>query len=91
MKATEKQKQICDVIKSQIEFWKTSNDIGSPTHYCDNEQAIEQLELPEDDTEYLINLIDNLLDFIKEQSKIIEAFKVEAGVWYDTEEEGSPR
>lgn len=67
MKATEKQKRICDVIKSQIEFWKTSNDIGSPTHYCDNEQAIEQLELSADDTEDLTNFMNNLLNFIKEQ------------------------
>lgn len=65
MKATERQKQICDVIKSQVEFWKTSNDIGSPTHYCDNAQAVEQLELSADDTEDLTNFMDNLLNFIK--------------------------
>lgn len=67
MKATERQKQICDAIKSQVEFWKTSNDIDSPTHYCDNEQAIEQLELSADDTEDLTNFMNNLLNFIKEQ------------------------
>lgn len=65
MKATESQKQICDAIKSQVEFWKTSNDIDSPTHYCDNAQAVEQLELPAEDTEDLTNFMDNLLNFVR--------------------------
>lgn len=65
MKATEKQKQICDAIKSQVEFWKTSNDIDSPTHYCDNAQAVEELNLSAEDTEDLTNFMDNLLNFIR--------------------------
>lgn len=65
MKATEKQKQICDAIKSQVEFWKTSNDIDSPTHYCDNAQAVEELNLGAEDTEDLTNFMDNLLNFLR--------------------------
>lgn len=65
MKATEKQKQICDAIKNQIEFWKTSNDIDSSTHYCDNLQAVEELNLGTEDTEDLTNFMDNLLNFIR--------------------------
>ena len=30
MKATDKQKQICDLVIQQANFWKSSNDINSP-------------------------------------------------------------
>ena len=67
LEATDKQKQICDLVIQQASLWKTSNDIDSSTHYCDNAQAVEQLELPAEDTEDLINFMNNLLNFIKEQ------------------------
>lgn len=68
-KATDKQKQICDLVIQQASFWKSSNDIDSPTHYCDNSESVISLELSEeeDDEEDLTNFLDNLLNFIKEK------------------------
>lgn len=67
MKATDKQKQICDLIIQQASFWKSSNDIDSPTHYCDNSESVRSLELSEEDEEDLTNFLDNLLNFVKEK------------------------
>jgi hypothetical protein len=47
MKANDKQKAICDLIISQANFWKSTNDITSPTHYCDIEESINILILDE--------------------------------------------
>ena len=38
MKANKIQQYICDVIASQANFWKNSNDITSPTHISDIEE-----------------------------------------------------
>lgn len=66
MKTTDKQKEICDLIIQQVEFWKSSNDIDSPTHRVDNYESVKVLdELKEDDEEDLINFLDNLLSFIR--------------------------
>ena len=35
MKANEIQRRLCDVICSQQDFWRSSNDITSPTHLTD--------------------------------------------------------
>lgn len=68
MKTTPKQKEICDLIISQVSFWKSSNDINSPTHYCDNSESVRSLEgLSEEDEEDLTNFLDNLLNFVKEK------------------------
>ena len=45
MKPTEKHTRICEVIKSQVDFWANNNDVCSPTIYCDNEQNIDNLVL----------------------------------------------
>lgn len=68
MKATDKQKQICDLVIQQASFWKSSNDIDSPTHYCDNSESVRSLELSEEDEEDLTNFLDNLLNFVKERN-----------------------
>lgn len=68
MKATNKQKEICDLIINQVSFWKSSNDINSPTHYCDNSESVRSIEgLSEEDEEDLTNFLDNLLNFVKEK------------------------
>jgi hypothetical protein len=68
MKATYKQKEICDLIINQVSFWKSSNDINSPTHYCDNSESVRSIEgLSEEDEEDLTNFLDNLLNFVKEK------------------------
>jgi hypothetical protein len=67
MIANENQKEICDKILQQVEFWKSSNDINSPSHYCENNTVVETIEcLSDEDKEDLINFLDNLFDFIKE-------------------------
>lgn len=68
MKATYKQKEICDLIINQVSFWKSSNDINSPTHYCDNSESVRSIEgLSEEDEEDLTNFLDNLLNFVKKK------------------------
>lgn len=67
MKATDKQKQICDLVIQQVSFWKSSNDIDSLTHYSDNYKSVRSLELSEEDEEDLTNFLDNLLNFVKEE------------------------
>lgn len=67
MKATDKQKQICDLVIQQASFWKSSNDIDSPIYYCDNFESVRSLELSEEDEEDLTNFLDNLLNFVKEK------------------------
>lgn len=67
MKANDKQKQICDLIINQVSFWKTSNDINSPTHYSDNSESVRNMEgLSEEQEEDLTNFLDNLLNYIKQ-------------------------
>ena len=44
MKANKTQQYLCDVISSQQNFWKYSNDITSPTHLTDiDEECFAQL------------------------------------------------
>ena len=38
MKANKIQQYICDVVHSQADYWKHSNDITSYTHLCDIEE-----------------------------------------------------
>ena len=66
MKATYKQKEICDLIINQVSFWKSSNDINSPTHYCDNSESVRSIEGLSDE-EDLTNFLDNLLNFVKKK------------------------
>ena len=48
MKPNEQQKMICGLIKSQASFWMNTNDIDSPTHLCDIDEEVANLELEED-------------------------------------------
>lgn len=68
MKANEKQREICSLIREQAFFWENCNDIGSSTLYCDNEESVGNLDIKisDDDKEDLTNFLDNLLNFIKE-------------------------
>lgn len=43
MKANKNQVKIIDTIISQLEYWKDSNDIESPTHISDLEAVIESM------------------------------------------------
>ena len=48
MKPNKQQKAICELIKSQVSYWMSSNDIDSPTHLCDIDEEVATLELEED-------------------------------------------
>jgi len=48
MKPNEQQKKICGLIKSQASFWMNTNDIDSPTHLCDIDEEVANLELEEE-------------------------------------------
>ena len=43
MKPSEKQKKICELIKSTASYWMNSNDIDSPTHVNDFEEEVYSL------------------------------------------------
>lgn len=68
MKANKTQQYICDVIRSQQDFWKHSNDITSPTHLVDiEEECFAQLcnLISDDDREKLVEKLQDLYWFIR--------------------------
>lgn len=72
MKANDVQKKICEVIKSQVSYWESSNDINSPTHLSDiKEECGAQLDglIEDDDIELLINKLETLYWFVRWYNK----------------------
>ena len=67
MKASEKQIEFCTTLKGILQFWITSNDIDSPSHFTIIEEVINnELEpLPEKDKELLIGAFGNLLTYVR--------------------------
>lgn len=69
MKATPRQKTIIQEVENQITFWRNTNDLDSPTHYCDIEEEARKLEddasLTEEQRIRFENIMGDLLDFIK--------------------------
>lgn len=43
MRPNRTQRDICDFIIEQVDFWKNSNDINSPTHFSDLESRLDDL------------------------------------------------
>lgn len=43
MKTNRLQQHICDFIIEQVEWWRDSNDINSPTHFSDLESRLDDL------------------------------------------------
>lgn len=86
MKANKIQQYLCDVINSQQDFWKHSNDITSPTHLTDiDEECFAQLCNLVDDENQLYNLIDDedreeFQDKLKELYWFIRKFDSEKDV-----------
>lgn len=39
MKPTKTQKIVIDAVINQLKFWRDTNDINSPTHYCDMDEC----------------------------------------------------
>jgi hypothetical protein len=67
MKASEKQIEFCTTLKGILQFWITSNDIDSPSHFTIIEEVINnELEpLPEKDKELLIDAFGDLLTYVR--------------------------
>ena len=68
MKANKIQQYLCDVILSQQDFWKHSNDITSPTHLSDiEEECFAQLYnlISDEDREEFENKLKDLYWFIR--------------------------
>lgn len=65
MKPNKKQKEICELIKSQASFWMSSNDIDSPTHLCDMDEEVAKLELGEDMESELTFALNELYYIVK--------------------------
>ena len=68
MKPTKTQKAVINAIIDQLQFWRNTNDIDSPTHYCDMDECYKSsLDdcLSEDEIEHLKSETCNLFQFIK--------------------------
>ena len=73
MKANEIQQYLCDVICSQQDFWKYSNDITSPTHLNDiEEECYTQLSnlISDEDMEKFVEKLKDLYRFIRKFDKL---------------------
>ena len=73
MKANKIQQCLCDVIHSQQDFWKHSNDITSPTHITDIEdECFAQLDgiLKDKEVEEFGNRLKDLYWFIRRFDKL---------------------
>lgn len=44
MKINSKQKRVCDFIIGQVQWWSDSNDIDSPSHMCELDNRLDDLE-----------------------------------------------
>ena len=70
MKSTDKQKELCEFIRSQASFWTNTNDIDSPTHISDIEEEINNIEwLSEYSKIGLMHLMEELYFFIKKHGR----------------------
>lgn len=62
-------KELCDIVILQVNCWKDSNDISSPTHYSDNWEEVNKFvlddKISEEDAEQLTNALDELYHTIK--------------------------
>jgi len=66
MKPTENQQKLAELVKGQAEFWIETNDISSPTHLCDLEQDIDEIEfLSEDEKSKFCDMLLGILNFIR--------------------------
>lgn len=74
MKANKIQQYICDVVRSQLDFWKHSNDVTSPTHLVDiEEECYAQLcdLITDEEREEFINKLKDLFLFIRKFDKVL--------------------
>lgn len=64
MKPNKLHKELCELVIKQANFWKDTNDINSPTHYCDNDTEVNMFvidyKINDVDAELLVNALDEL-------------------------------
>ena len=64
MKPTEKQKKIMDIIIQNLQFWKSTNDINSPSHNSSIEDDVNDAliygVIDEDEAEMLTDTISSI-------------------------------
>lgn len=66
MKANTKQISACEEIRSQARFWISTNDLSSPTHFCDISECLNGNDLlTESEADELENKLIDLLTFVK--------------------------
>ena len=68
MKANKMQQYLCDIVYEQLNLWKYSNDITSPTHLNDiEEECFAQLcdFISDEDREEFENKLKDLYWFIR--------------------------
>lgn len=66
MKPTETQQKLAEIVKGQASFWMSTNDISSPTHICDLENEIDEIEfLSEDEKSKFCDMLIGVLNFIR--------------------------
>lgn len=65
----ERKNELCDFIINEVEFWKSSNDINSPSHRCEIDTELINLRLfgviDDCDVSELNILMNSLLDVIR--------------------------
>lgn len=64
-KPTEKQAEIVDFYLNQIKCLKDTNDLSSPTHRGDIEEAISELDLSPKEKESLMKSMMTILVFVR--------------------------
>ena len=70
MKSSQKQKELCEFIRSQASFWANTNDIDSPTHISDIEEEINNIEWLNDYERIdLMDKVQDLYFFIKKHGR----------------------
>jgi hypothetical protein len=69
MKPTPRQQKLIEEVLNQAHFWMNTNDLDSPTHYCDIEEEMNKLEWDEvvskEEKKKFEDLLCDLLDYIK--------------------------
>lgn len=66
MKPNKLQKDVCELIKRQAQFWINTNDINSPTHFCDiDEEVLGMDDLDDVLAEDISYLLKELLIIVK--------------------------
>lgn len=73
MKPTPGQIKLAQYIESQASWWQTTNDLRSPTHYCDISNDLSELvyeeAITEDESVEIIKTMEVLYELVKAVKK----------------------